>query len=183
MRTLSKIACPIAAIALSLGVGSAQAAMVNFTLTGSVVYADAGNGFGLNFGDPVTVVGTFDDSVLSGGTGSVDFSGVPGNSFSITAGSYSFTEADDITGGVYPSLSLNGGLFDDFNFLADIGSFGYFDSQLGYFDGDDDNYGLISGTWVDFSMTPVVVPVPAAVWLLGSGLLGLMGIARRKNAA
>lgn len=28
---------------------------------------------------------------------------------------------------------------------------------------------------------PVVVPVPAAVWLFGSGLLGLVGIARRKK--
>jgi hypothetical protein len=27
------------------------------------------------------------------------------------------------------------------------------------------------------------VPVPAAVWLLGSGLLGLAGVARRKSAA
>ena len=29
----------------------------------------------------------------------------------------------------------------------------------------------------------VVVPVPAAVWLFGSGLLGLFGMARRKKAA
>ena len=28
-----------------------------------------------------------------------------------------------------------------------------------------------------------VIPVPAAVWLFGSGLLGLVGIARRKKAA
>jgi hypothetical protein len=28
-----------------------------------------------------------------------------------------------------------------------------------------------------------VVPVPAAVWLFGSGLLGLIGISRRKKAA
>ena len=28
-----------------------------------------------------------------------------------------------------------------------------------------------------------VVPVPAAVWLFGSGLLGLVGVARRKQAA
>jgi hypothetical protein len=27
------------------------------------------------------------------------------------------------------------------------------------------------------------VPIPAAVWLFGSGLLGLIGIARRKKAA
>lgn len=31
-------------------------------------------------------------------------------------------------------------------------------------------------------ITPSAVPVPAAVWLLGSGLLGLVGVARRKNA-
>ena len=30
---------------------------------------------------------------------------------------------------------------------------------------------------------PYVVPVPAAVWLFGSGLLGLVGIARRKKTA
>jgi hypothetical protein len=30
-------------------------------------------------------------------------------------------------------------------------------------------------------MTPSAVPVPAAVWLFGSGLLGLIGVARRKS--
>ena len=30
--------------------------------------------------------------------------------------------------------------------------------------------------------TPSAVPVPAAVWLFGSGLLGLVGVARRKAA-
>jgi hypothetical protein len=34
-------------------------------------------------------------------------------------------------------------------------------------------------SWAQFT----VVPVPAAVWLFGSGLLGLIGIARRKKAA
>ncbi len=32
----------------------------------------------------------------------------------------------------------------------------------------------------NFSITPV--PVPAAIWLFGSGLIGLIGIARRKKA-
>ena len=27
-----------------------------------------------------------------------------------------------------------------------------------------------------------VIPIPAAVWLFGSGLLGLVGVARRKSA-
>jgi len=28
---------------------------------------------------------------------------------------------------------------------------------------------------------PVVVPIPAAMWLMGSGLLGLVGVARRRR--
>lgn len=34
---------------------------------------------------------------------------------------------------------------------------------------------------IDAGMYRTVVPVPAAVWLFGSGLLGLIGIARRKT--
>ena len=37
--------------------------------------------------------------------------------------------------------------------------------------------------WAVHSGKVGVVPVPAAVWLFGSGLLGLVGIARRKKAA
>ncbi len=40
-----------------------------------------------------------------------------------------------------------------------------------------------SGTWSDFNAAPPAVPVPAAVWLFGSGLLGLVGVARRRRAA
>lgn len=32
-----------------------------------------------------------------------------------------------------------------------------------------------------FQVDVAVVPVPATVWLFGSGLIGLVGIARRKN--
>lgn len=35
-------------------------------------------------------------------------------------------------------------------------------------------------TYVDGSVTVSAVPVPAAVWLFGSGLLGLIGVARRR---
>ena len=31
------------------------------------------------------------------------------------------------------------------------------------------------------SISPTVVPVPAAVWLLGSGLIGMVGVSRRKK--
>jgi len=36
--------------------------------------------------------------------------------------------------------------------------------------------------WIDLGAPLTTVPVPAAVWLFGSGLLGLIGVARRKKA-
>lgn len=39
-----------------------------------------------------------------------------------------------------------------------------------------------AGWFYQTATAPSVVPVPAAVWLFGSGLLGLAGIARRKKA-
>ena len=45
----------------------------------------------------------------------------------------------------------------------------------------DGNGSVISySAFPDF---PVIVPIPQTMWLLGSGLLGLVGIARRKKAA
>jgi hypothetical protein len=44
----------------------------------------------------------------------------------------------------------------------------------------DGTYALI---WLSNKPTVGVVPVPAAVWLFGSGLIGLVGVARRKKAA
>ncbi len=35
----------------------------------------------------------------------------------------------------------------------------------------------------DLAFTPAAVPVPAAAWLFGSGLLGLLGIARKRKPA
>ena len=47
----------------------------------------------------------------------------------------------------------------------------------------DDKWGVTSGGAFFGPDEPVIdpVPVPAALWLFGSGLLGLIGIARRKN--
>ena len=38
------------------------------------------------------------------------------------------------------------------------------------------------GQVFSFSAAQAVVPIPAAVWLFGSGLIGLVGVARRKNS-
>ncbi len=41
---------------------------------------------------------------------------------------------------------------------------------------------LINPGYIDASVTVSAVPVPAAVWLFGSGLIGLIGLAKRKIA-
>ncbi len=47
-----------------------------------------------------------------------------------------------------------------------------------------DSSGMITSGWFAGNTTvpPSHVPVPAAAWLLGSGLIGLVGVARRKDA-
>lgn len=62
------------------------------------------------------------------------------------------------------------------------------DVTIGLFDnGSDrkwaDSAGLIdvNPTFIGGSVTVNPVPVPAAVWLFGSGLIGLIGVARRKK--
>lgn len=51
----------------------------------------------------------------------------------------------------------------------------------------DPGYAMVDGPFpgynfsFDLSQQPSVVPLPAAVWLFGSGLLGLIGVARRKK--
>jgi len=55
----------------------------------------------------------------------------------------------------------------------------------GPFAGFNANFQANMGAIADVSDVPVAsaVPVPAAVWLFGSGLIGLVGVARRKKSA
>ena len=86
-------------------------------------------------------------------------------------------------------MTLTG--FDDYSFGAQQNLASYtFDGTnftLDYY--WDDSYngdvplGAVAVTAYHVHLEGVVVPIPAAVWLFGSGLLGLIGIARRKKAA
>ncbi len=176
----------VSIFALTAGAGAVQAALVDFTLTGTVGTADAGNGFGLNINDSITVTGIFDDSVLAGtGAEGVVFSAVSGNSLNISAGLVSFTEADDVdySLGSSPTLNFVDGSFAGFDYAANFGAYGFFNSTGLSIDSGDNNpfpgTKFVTGTWTDYSVS--AVPVPAAVWLFGSGLLGLAGVARRKS--
>ena len=51
-----------------------------------------------------------------------------------------------------------------------------------HFDGGNQYYNFNTGTYYAWAVHSGMVPVPAAVWLFGSGLLGLVGISRRKKA-
>ncbi|WP_027158895.1 hypothetical protein [Methylobacter luteus] len=118
-----------------------------------------------------------------------------------------FTNVTDLTGsitGITPNAPQDANGFGTFSIDASI-----WDSWDSIYIGlkQGNAYGLFllteavfSGTWKtapgggtglshyiafggDPGPAPDPVPVPAAVWLFGSGLLGLIGAARRKSAA
>jgi len=167
----------IAASTLLLSFGI-QAATVGFSVTGDVddaVGTFSPNDFDLILGDQIFATGSFDNS---------SFTGIGAEAISLitvdfTVGSQGFNISDDTQGGGFPQINFQDGVFVGINFDAVFQSFGFFRSSaaLGTFDGFDDNFGSISGTWD----ATTYVPVPAALWLFGSGLIGLAGFARRKK--
>ena len=114
-----------------------------------------------------------------------------------TAGNYTF----DTGSGVY-SVDLAEGytlghILFNWGAVSAIDVVNIWDANGDSIDVDGDGVpglAMIDGAFVGFNanfsvnaasyeVNPAVVPVPAAVWLFGSGLLGLVGVARRKKAA
>ncbi len=95
-------------------------------------------------------------------------------------------EVFDVTNTSGGSITLS----NDANFVLGMDwGLGYFgdtnaalvsapDTYLIVFDGADGFERPISGNTLAVDLAPI--PVPAAVWLFGSGLLGLVGVARRR---
>lgn len=168
-------------LALLCAMPAAQAATYNFTVTGLVLVGDEffPNAYNLTAGEAVTATGTFTANLgtIGSETGTVSFATGSGNTMTINLnGTFLFATSDDGYGsGLGPYLTFNLGSLTDFDFQK-TGAPAFNSSFLSF-----DDFGSMYGEWTSASLT--AVPVPAAVWLFGSGLLGLVGMARRKKRA
>jgi hypothetical protein len=133
----------------------------------------ATNEFVVNFSNsggadlPFTLTGTIENfDAADGMSGSISLTGTGGvnASATVTDGSDSF----DFSG-----VFLPGGIYE-LRVIIQGRSYASGPDPFG------DQFQSSSGSY-NFALT--TVPVPAAVWLFGSGLLGLIGVARRKKAA
>jgi len=117
-----------------------------------------------------------------------------GGSAEWMAGFSSWICGSKLETGFTPFIEISG---DGLQSLADVVSFDiaagdtftiYAELKALTFGGYADAFSTLDMTFDDISNLAALgpmpaVPVPAAVWLFGSGLLGLIGIARRKKAA
>jgi hypothetical protein len=186
MKTMNILRKTFFGLAMTLALFSAtpaaHAAIYNFTIQGLVSDGDESfpNDFNLTAGDIITATGSFTANLgtIGNETGTVSFATGSGNTMSINLNGTFLFASDDIgygTGGG-PSLDFLSGSLTNFDFYKSSTPYS-FDSYGLYFD----DFDALFGTWTSTTLTPV--PVPAAVWLFGSGLLGLVGIARRKKRA
>lgn len=182
-----KITAIAGSLILCLGATSAQAALVQADFTGEIteVLVDLTG---------TSLAGITEFSVIDGYV-RWDDADVTGVGFEDVA--YDFLDFDFVNGltvtpdntAADPLNTLefsDGDLIGMFVFaeIPDISIFIEYGSSGAFFDIFDEISGdvMVSGEFglPPGSITPVaVVPVPAAVWLFGSGLLGIIGIARR----
>jgi len=188
MHTFAKTAYgAILGATLLCGLPAAQAVAVtySFSITGDVSvgeesFGPASNAFGLSAGDTITATGTFtaDLGTIGSETGTVLFGSGSGNSMSIDVNGTIFTASDDDSFGAAtgPFLTFTAGSLFDFDFLKT--SVPQFNSSFTSF--DNLSTSTLFGDWqTNANLTPV--PLPGALWLFGSGLLGVMGAIRRKQ--
>lgn len=171
LKLLTKLSASI--IFFILLTNSAHSSLVNFNATGTVL---TGPGFGLNSGESFSAIGVFDDLGGITGSGLEEF---VLTSITINLNGTQFDFSMDTTGS--PEISFNNNVFNGFNYTASSGSLGAPASlsSTGLNVTEPGNV-LFFGQWSSVVLTPV--PVPAAIWLFGSGVLGLAGVSRRKRS-
>lgn len=163
---------PVAAVAV-------QSASGNAVLTAGAGLFDTAVFFGGDFGFLAPVVGS--DAANASGAGSIQ--NIVGDSFEINTGAFLNTHWQG-SGSAFTLGEVEGGvIFSCTGYTSGSGS--CVADQI--IDGIEDSAGFAGQyTQWEFDVTvdvaSTIIPVPAAAWLFGSGLLGLVGVARRKKA-
>ncbi len=112
-------------------------------------------------------------------------------SYTVNVGNYSYTE--QTAGSFHSEFTVDdpANVEDVVGFSLDIGDLSFNDLEVTVEDGspmmgswsatDGDSGNVVSGVLsVAVPTVPSEVPIPAAMWLFGSGLLGLSGLKRKK---
>jgi hypothetical protein len=189
------------ALLASLGAGAAQAYPIyTFNYVGTFTMLDPTGGIVGN--DPALTGGMVMDMGTGAGTAAMNPS-TPFFGYTWTAHNITL-QAFNMTGGVEASMLFDWGVTTNITVTADFqltpvgpGTFSITTLDCGGPGGVCDgiagnamNNGPFSGFNATFGGLAYVtgvdngqVPVPAAAWLLGSGMLGLVGVARRKKSA
>ena len=185
---VSQLTVDVTSYGIGTGSGGVDQVLFTFMNTGSAqstvseIYFDDGSLLGL--------AGLIDKDDGTGGDPNVDFSqgatppDLPGGnsitpSFQVTNGLLASADNPAPKWGISPGQSLG--------IIFDLQSTLTFDDVLAELGSGELRIGLhvtnfASGGSESF-VNSSVVPVPAAAWLFGSGLLALTGVARRKRAA
>jgi len=145
-----------------------------------------GGAFGENAAATYTGDFTFDPDVPSPmesyniGTGS--FTWTDPNSY-LSPGSFGYNIDQDGFVDYFTFIITNGNdeLYIAYNNNSGFSTFRFRDYHNHSF--FDETHTNLCAECVSITLqSPALVPIPAAVWLFGSGLLGLVGVARRKKA-
>jgi len=205
MDVLKRVSCWFSTAPLFLVSIAAQAAPLNLDLQLPAINAsymstdyDAGTGSFNVISSYVNTI-TFDGSTENIASGGMSFSAdisagglgdamLNSGSFSITGTSGLYNSGTLLTGNLTElGYANNGNQTLEFMFNVTGGDLaGFYDAGFGGFNifvsgYNDDNFNTsFSNTPYNGFATIAPVPVPAAVWLFGSGLLAIAGIARRK---
>jgi len=133
----------------------------------------------------IITINTIDVVDGTGGTGDVFGIGMPGDVYGMLGnggGAASLTSFVPVAG----FMAIDGWSFE-LSSLSVVGTptaYGLNLEGTGLLSYGSDvheaTWALSAQTATSYSMDVTVVPVPAAVWLFGSGLIGLVGLARRK---
>ena len=162
-------------VIIALGVITAQvnAALVYWEPTDGDVNFVYSSVEGYDFG-----VFDVDDFDTSQSNALMLFTGAGADTVEIQASGANFSATSTVTGN-------NITLFDDDQFvLAITDGIDWFEPLSWFEISPGSNIYEITfsnGLVTSIDAVPTLVPVPAAVWLFGSGLIGLIGIARRKT--